>query len=64
MIQIGDEEYKFEWELRKPPSSETYSQVNLYGFTQLRIVGEDNTIEAYDPNLEIKHADFLNPRTD
>ncbi len=64
MIQIGDEEYKFEWELRKPPSRETYSQVNLYGFTQLRIVGEDNTIEAYDPNLEIKHADVLNQRTD
>ena len=43
------------------PSRETYSVENLQGFTQLRIVGEDNRIEAADQDRDIGHAEVLNP---
>jgi hypothetical protein len=43
------------------PTRETYRVENLLGFTQLRIVGEDNGIEAADPDRDIGHAEVLNP---
>ena len=42
-------------------SRETYAVENLQGFTQLRIVGEDNRIEAADQDKDIGHAEVLNP---
>jgi hypothetical protein len=43
------------------PTRETYRVENLLGFTQLRIVGEDNGIEAADPDRYIVHPEVLNP---
>ena len=43
------------------PTRETYWVENLLGFTQLRIVGEDNGIETADPDRDIGHPEVLNP---
>jgi hypothetical protein len=61
-----EEECKYEYvPSRYPkhvvPTRETYSVETLQGFTQLRIVGEDNTIEAADHAQVIGHAEVLNP---